>query len=109
MEWLMYDSDPVPSFAAPAVVKPRRTRYSLVPDQDAKEKTGVSTVTSPMAISVMGDADFPQERVDMINFIQSKDTFMQDDTTASNPWHCDAKGDIVTTSIIGKFAMLGQY
>ena len=111
MEWLMYDTEPLPSFIAPALVKDRVDRYSLVPDADCdaakKDCTGVSTVQAPMAVTSWGDDGFSEKRMEAINFVNNLPDHLVDATNAANTWHPDKAGNIVTASVIAKFAMLG--
>lgn len=105
-EWLMYDTEPVPSFCAPAVVRPRRARYSLVPDSDAKTP-GTSTVHSLNAVSMWDDVDFPGERQDVFNYMNTLPSYMKDATNAANTWHLNKDGKVAGFTVIAKFAMLG--
>ena len=54
-EFLLFDSEPIPFFMSPAIVKSRLDRYNLV---DNSAKPGTSTIRVYGALSTWGDKDF---------------------------------------------------
>lgn len=107
LKWLLYHTEPIPSFAAPAVVRSRKYRYSLVPNPDSDSQPPISTISSPAAVSMWDDPDFPGDRQDLINYIKSSDDYMADEGQAGNTWHLNKDGTTAAFSVISKFAMLG--
>ena len=103
-EYLLWDSEPVPFFMSPAVVKTRADRYTLV----ANPLKGDSfTVRVYSAISVVGDKDFPADRAWALQQIYASPEFVADANGAGGVWQHNKLGETFKVSVITKLAMLG--
>lgn len=102
-ESLMWDSDPVPFYMSPAVVRPRVDRYSIV---DNPLNPGTSTVRVYRAVSSWGDPDHPAARVSAMGSILSDSDYVVDSAGAGAAWQKSKDGDVVTVSSIAKLLIL---
>lgn len=106
-ERMLFDSDPLPFYAAPAIVKPRHERYSPIIDTN-KGHEGGNTVSVPSAVHIIGEPDFPQKKSDAMSEVWGAPTCLADSTGASSAWQLrkDTKAPMYST-VLAKFAMLG--
>lgn len=72
---VLWDSDPIPFYMSPAVVKPRHTRYSLVANP---VNPSTSTIRVYNAVAAWGDKDFPEARKTALNAIYSDSSYVAD-------------------------------
>jgi hypothetical protein len=101
---LLFDSEPVPFYMSPAIVRSRKNRYSLV---DNPEHHGSSTVRVYSAVSAWGDKDFPSERMGSLNHIFSDPAYIADPAGAGGVWQRTKADKTFAVSVIAKIAMLG--
>ena len=102
---LLWDSEPVPFFMAPAIVKSRADRYSLVPNPS---KPGTMTVRVYSAIAAVGDKGFPAERAKELQDIYVDPAFVADAYGAGGVWQRSKDAKPFAVSIITKLSMLGM-
>ena len=103
-EFLLWDSEPVPFYMSPAIVRSRKARYSLV---DNPSHPGSSTVRVYSAVSAWGDKDFPSERMGALNHIFSDATYVADTAGAGGVWQRSKNDDVFAVSILTKITILG--
>ena len=103
-EALLWDSEPVPFFMSPAIVKDRTDRYTLVADPLNKGQFNVRVYS---AISVVGDQSFPADRAWALQQIYSSPEFIADASGAGGVWQRNAQQVTYRVSIISKLSMLG--
>jgi hypothetical protein len=96
-EQLLWNSEPVPFFMSPAVVKPRADRYTL---------TG-GTIRVYGAVAAWGDHDFPVERTNALNAIYADPDYVADAGGAGGVWQRTKSGSVFTVSVIAKLTILG--
>jgi len=102
-EQLLYDSEPVPFFMSPAVVRTRAERYSLFP---SSSKPDTLVLRSFTAVSQWTDHDFPQARKDALNAIYSDPNFVADGAGAGGIWQRTKTYAVFTVSPISKLIIL---
>lgn len=102
---LLYDSEPIPFYMSPAIVKPRVDRYTLVDDP---HNEGEKTIRVYSAVSGMEDADFPSMRKAALQSIWASNSFIGDTMGAGGTWQRTEAGDVMTVSVLGKFIILGM-
>jgi hypothetical protein len=100
---MLWDSEPVPFFISPAVVKPRNTRYSIVQNAD---DVGSSIIRAYSPVSFIGDADFPPSRAAALATVWKNPNYVQDPSGAAAAWHPTASGDAMTVCAMTKLIML---
>lgn len=105
-EHVLHDSDPVPLFMAPAIVRDRKHRYSLCANPNSP---GKQTVCAYKAVCQWGDPSgcFPGERESAMNQILKSRGFVADPAGAGGVWQQDIAGRSVTVSVFAKFLLLG--
>jgi hypothetical protein len=103
-EKLLWESEPIPFFMSPAVIKPRNSRYSLV---DNPAKPGTSTIRVYSAVSVWGDKDFSPLRTNAMNAIFSDPAFVADSAGAGGVWQRSKDNSVFAVSAIAKLLILG--
>ena len=103
-EYLLWDSEPIPFFMSPAIVKTRAERYTLVPNVLVKDTYNVRVYN---AISVVGDKDFPLDRAWALQQIYQSSEFVADGNGAGGVWQHDKNGHTFKVTIITKLMMLG--
>lgn len=103
-EYLLWDSEPVPFFMSPAIVRSRKARFSLV---DNPNKAGGSTLRVYSAVSAWGDKDFPSERMGSLNHIFSDPAYVADSSGAGGVWQRTKADKTYSVSVLTKIAMLG--
>ena len=96
-EQLLWNSEPVPFFMSPAIVKPRSDRYTLTD----------GTVRVYGAVAAWGDRDFPLERTNALNSIYADPDYVADVGGAGGVWQRTKSGSVFTVSVIAKLAILG--
>lgn len=101
---VLWDSEPVPFFVSPALVKPRAERYTLVPNPGNPSQ---SVVRSYKPISTWGESDFGEERVQAMNAIFTDPYYLVDQTGAAGVWQRSKDGSVFKVSAISKFLLLG--
>jgi hypothetical protein len=101
---LLWDSEPVPFFMSPAIVKDRTDRYTLVADPLYKGQFNVRVYS---AISVVGEQSFPADRAWALQQIYSSPEFIADASGAGGVWQRNAQQVTYRVSIISKLSMLG--
>ena len=104
-EHLLWDSEPIPFFMSPAIVKTRADRYTLLIPNPLKPELFSVRVYS--AISVVGDHDFPLDRAWALQQIYSSSEFVADSNGAGGVWQHNEIGETFKVTIITKLAMLG--
>lgn len=87
---------------SPAVVKPRQSRYNVVPDASG---SGASKVRVLSAISTWDELS-PERRAEM-NAIYNDQSFVRDKAGAGGFWQRDSAGKVAKVSVIAKLLMLG--
>eukprot|EP00968_Pinguiococcus_pyrenoidosus_P001920 scaffold97_cov261-Pinguiococcus_pyrenoidosus.AAC.11 len=96
--WLLFHSDPLPSYISPSVVLPRAKRYTV-----AKEN-GRDFVRQYHSVA---DGDScPHARTELLKDIWSNPHYVGD-TQGGAAWHPEAKGKAVRLPIVSKLSMLG--
>lgn len=103
-EYVLWDSDPLPFFMSPAVVKSRLDRYSLV---DNSARPGTSTIRVYGALSTWGDKDFSPLRQNAMNNIFQDPFFVADPAGAGGVWQRSKDQSVYKVSPISKLALLG--
>lgn len=112
MEKLLWESKPVPFFLSPAVVLPRRLRYSAVnvEGEDNNNKNSIKSnkrvLRSYSPVITALDSRFPSQRTAALTAIKSGADFVVDSTGASNSWQRSADSTVMTVSVISKLTML---
>ena len=102
---LLWESEPVPFFMSPAVVKSRADRYSLVPNPS---KPGSQTIRVYSAVANVGEKAFPAERAKELQSIYSDPSFVADPYGAGGVWQRSADSKTFTVPIITKLSILGM-
>lgn len=102
---LLWDSDPVPFFMSPSIVKSRTDRYSLVDNPNAH---GTSTIRVYNAVAAIGEPGFPPERKVAMEAIWGDSSYVADQGGAGGSWQRDKSGKVFSVSIIAKLLMLGS-
>ena len=102
---LLWESEPVPFFMSPAVVKSRADRYVLVPNPS---NPGTQTIRVYSAIAVVGDRGHPVERAKELQDMYVDPLFVADAYGAGGVWQRSANAQTFTVSIITKLSMLGM-
>lgn len=103
-EYVLWESEPVPFFMSPAIVKSRADRYNLV---DNALKPGTSTIRVYSALSVWGEKDFSAIRQNAMNAIFSDSQFVADSVGAGGVWQRSRDLKVFTVSAIAKLTILG--
>ena len=103
-EYVLWDSEPIPFFMSPAVVKSRSDRYSLV---DNPANPGHPTIRVYSALSVWGDKDFSGLRQNALNSIFSDSNYVADSAGAGGTWQRARDLSVYTVSAIAKLIILG--
>lgn len=102
--YVLWESEPVPFFMSPAIVKSRADRYNLV---DNSAKPGTSTIRVYSALSVWGEKDFSAIRQNAMNAIFSDTQFVADSAGAGGVWQRSRDLKVFTVSAIAKLTILG--
>jgi hypothetical protein len=100
---MLWDSTPVPFFLSPAVVNPRRIRYSIVQDPDDPTK---SIIRNYNPVSFIGDPNFPSARGNALSIMWGSSDYIQDASGSAGAWHPTVNGDTMTVSAVSKLVML---
>jgi hypothetical protein len=103
-EHLLWDSEPIPFFMSPAIIKTRADRYTLVPNPLNKGQFHVRVYS---AISTVADKDFPLDRAWALQQIYSSPDFVADANGAGGVWQRDKDQVTVEVTAITKLSMLG--
>jgi hypothetical protein len=101
---MLWDSEPIPFYMSPAIVKSRKERYTLAENPN---KPGHAIIKVINAVSAVTEPDYPQERVDAMNEIYSNPNYVADIYGAGGDWQQSKQGEIITVSIISKLILLG--
>lgn len=101
---VLWDSEPVPFFMSPAIVKSRTDRYSLV---NNPAKPGTNTIRIYKPIAVWGEPEFSTERVNAMNAIYTDPNYLVDPNGAAGVWQRARDSTVFKVSAITKFLMLG--
>ena len=97
---LLYNSEPLPFFMSPAIVKSRADRYTLVPGWP-------QSIRVYGAVSAAGDKDYPAERASALAAIYADPDYVADPGGAGGVWQRTKTGTVYTVSVVAKLAMLG--
>lgn len=101
-EHLLFDSEPVPFFFSPAVVKPRAQRYIPMSDFGSN----LTRIRVYSAVMQREDPHYPDERrAEFSNIIADPD-FMADQWGQGGYWQRSSNGTIFKVSPISKLIML---
>lgn len=103
-EHFLWESEPIPFYMSPAIVKSRADRYLLV---ENPAKPGTQSIRVYSAIAAWGEAAFPAERLNQMNDIFKSPNFVADPSGAGGIWQTSKAGVPFTTSAIGKLFILG--
>lgn len=103
-EFLLWESEPVPFFMSPAIVKSRADRYSLVPNPS---KPGTQTIRVYSAVANVGEKGFPVERAMELQDIYADPNFVADPYGAGGVWQRSKDARTFTVSVIAKLSILG--
>lgn len=103
-EFTLWDSEPIPFFVSPALVKSRADRYSLVTNP---ANPSVSLVRAYKPITTWGEADFSAQRTDAMNAIFTDPNYLVDQNGAAGVWQRAKDFSVFKVSAIAKFLILG--
>ena len=104
-EFLLWESEPVPFFMSPAIVKSRADRYSLVPNPS---KPGFQTIRVYSAVANVGEKGFPAERAKELQEIYADPSFVADPYGAGGVWQRNKDAKTFAVPVITKLSMLGM-
>jgi hypothetical protein len=100
---MLWESEPVPFYFSPAIVKPRSERYVL---HDDPSSPGKKTIQVTMAIADATDPDFPPNLMNQMNHIWSAKGYVGDGV-AGGTWQRDEGDNVMEVTVVSKLAMLG--
>eukprot|EP01041_Mallomonas_annulata_P010553 gene10553-22012_t len=104
-ESMLYDSEPVPFYMSPAIVKSRADRYNLMPKDPSKPNALVLRVYG--AVAQWGEKEFPAARMGAMANIMSSPGFVGDAQGPGGVWQQTKTGETMKVSAISKLAILG--
>lgn len=96
-EHVLWDSKPIPFFVSPALVRPRKDRYVVLPNKEVRAYN---------AVLQWGEAGFPKGRQELLNYISNSPDYIVDSNGAGGTWHRDKNGKVCSVNVVGKFAIL---
>lgn len=105
-ETLMYDSEPIPFYMSPSIVKSRADRYSLfAKDASKPDQLGLRSFS---AVSSWGEKTFPDSRVSAMLQIFSSPDFVGLKDGPGGVWQRSKDEKTFTVSVISKLIILAS-